>query len=180
MAVDTAGPRPARCGVRRHRRLHLDAARSSTETELVSWIEGFEGRGSEIVVDHGGRIIKNIGDEVLFVADDVPRRRRAGATDDPLGADPDDDFPEVRAGLAHGEVVSRLATSSARRSTSPPGSPTWPGPAAVLVDQGRPRALSDLDEEHARSSVPTAATYVGQGLLAAAVVGAATRGPARD
>ena len=37
--------------------------------ELVDWIEGFEDVASGIVLDHGGRIVKNIGDAVLFVAD---------------------------------------------------------------------------------------------------------------
>ena len=37
----------------------------------MQWIEYFEAECSGLVVDHGGRVIKNIGDEVLFVADDA-------------------------------------------------------------------------------------------------------------
>ena len=42
-----------------------------SDVELVSWIEYFEAECSAVVNDHGGRVIKNIGDEVLFVADDL-------------------------------------------------------------------------------------------------------------
>ena len=36
-----------------------------TESELVGWIEDFESQATAIVSDHGGRIIKSIGDAVL-------------------------------------------------------------------------------------------------------------------
>ncbi len=106
------------------------------EAELVAWLEHFEDAATGLVVDRGGRIIKTIGDEVLFVAD-----RAADAADAALemtarGADADDPFPAVRAGLAYGEVVSRLGdvfgatVNVAARLTS------VARPGAVLVDQG--------------------------------------------
>ncbi|MCB0894166.1 MAG: adenylate/guanylate cyclase domain-containing protein [Nocardioides sp.] len=106
------------------------------ERELVSWLEHFESEATGLVVDHGGRIIKTIGDEVLFVAD-----RAADAAETALllterGADHDDPFPEVRAGLAHGAVVSRLGdvfgptVNIAARLTS------VARPGTVLVDLG--------------------------------------------
>jgi adenylate cyclase len=115
------------------------------EADLVSWIEYFEAESTGLVVDHGGRIIKNIGDEVLFVSEDV-----AGAADTALtmvarGADPDDQFPEVRAGLAYGDVVSRLGdvfgptVNIAARLTS------IARPGSVLTDDGAHEAL-DRDD----------------------------------
>ena len=80
-------------------------SRSWPSTELVRWIEYFEAECSGLVVDHGGRVIKNIGDEVLFVADDVAEAADAALDLTARGADADDDFPEVRAGLAYGDVV---------------------------------------------------------------------------
>jgi adenylate cyclase len=117
-----------------------------TDAQLVEWIEHFEAECSGIVVDHGGRVIKNIGDEVLFVADDV-----AAAADTCLlmaarGSDEEDSFPEVRAGLAHGEVVSRLGdvfgptVNIASRLTS------LARPGTVLVDDGAHEALDGDDE----------------------------------
>jgi len=41
----------------------------------------FEGRAIESAADHGGRVVKTIGDEVMFVAPDV-----LGGFDDPVAA----------------------------------------------------------------------------------------------
>ncbi len=112
------------------------------DSELVRWIEYFEAECSGLVVDHGGRVIKNIGDEVLFVADDVAEAADAALTMTARGADSDDDFPEVRAGLAYGDVVSRLGdvfgptVNIAARLTS------VARPGTVLIDRGAHDALT--------------------------------------
>lgn len=118
-----------------------------TESELVAWIEHFEDACSGTVVDHGGRIIKNIGDEVLFVADSVADAAEAALLMTARGADPDDEFPEVRAGLAYGEVVSRLGdvfgptVNIASRLTD------VARPCSVLVDAGAHEELTGLTSE---------------------------------
>jgi adenylate cyclase len=120
-----------------------------SETELVQWLEYFETEASRLAVEMGGRIIKNIGDEVLLVAEDV-----SVATDLALeltrrGADDDDRFPAVRAGIAYGEVVSRLGdvygpvVNIASRLTS------VARPGTVLVDGGAYEALSGLVHDEA-------------------------------
>jgi adenylate cyclase len=38
--------------------------------ELAAFVQGFEARVRDVVGEHGGRIVKTIGDGVLFVADD--------------------------------------------------------------------------------------------------------------
>jgi adenylate cyclase len=119
------------------------------EGQLVQWIEYFEAECSGLVVDHGGRVIKNIGDEVLFVAEDVAGAADAALTMTARGADPDDEFPEVRAGLAYGDVVSRLGdvfgptVNIASRLTS------IARPCSVLIDRGAHDALTGdtTDEE---------------------------------
>jgi adenylate cyclase len=118
-----------------------------TQVELVSWIEYFEAECSGLVVDHGGRVIKNIGDEVLFVADDLEGAARAALTMTARGADEEDDFPQVRAGMAYGDVVSRLGdvfgptVNIASRLTS------IARPGSVLVDQGAHDALTGEGDE---------------------------------
>ena len=119
------------------------------DTELVQWIEYFEAECSGLVVDHGGRVIKNIGDEVLFVVDDVARAADAALIMTARGSDPDDGFPEVRAGLAYGEVVLRLGdvfgptVNIASRLTS------IARPGAVLIDRGAHDALTgDTEDAH--------------------------------
>lgn len=118
------------------------------DEELVSWVEGFEDAATGAVIDRGGRVIKNIGDEVLFVADDVRAAAEVALLLTARGADPDDDFPEVRAGLAYGEVVARLGdvfgpvVNIAARLTS------VARPGTVLVDRGVHDAL-DGDPSYA-------------------------------
>ncbi|QBX55377.1 adenylate/guanylate cyclase domain-containing protein [Nocardioides seonyuensis] len=117
------------------------------EHELVTWIENFERETTATVVDHGGRVIKTIGDEVLFTVDDP-----AAAVDVALeltrrGADDDDLFPQVRAGIAYGPVVRRLGdvygstVNVAARLTS------VARPGAVVVDHGTHDAMVDETED---------------------------------
>ena len=113
-------------------------SRSLSRTELTHLIDEFESRALEIVSEHGGRIIKTIGDEILFVADDAAGIARIGLE---LIEEPEhkDDFPELRVGLAWGPALSRLGDvlgpvvniASRLTSTSRPG--------RVLVD----KALAD-------------------------------------
>ncbi|MBJ7356587.1 MAG: adenylate/guanylate cyclase domain-containing protein [Nocardioides sp.] len=116
-----------------------------TDAELVTWIEFFEAECSAVVQDHGGRVIKNIGDEVLFVADDPAAAAEAALVLTTRGGDDDHDFPSVRAGLAYGEVVARLGdvlgptVNIASRLTS------IARPGSVLVDDGAHDRLSSED-----------------------------------
>jgi adenylate cyclase len=102
------------------------------EGELVGWLEHFEAEATGLVVDHGGRIIKTIGDEVLFVAD----RAEDAAETALLMTGREEPFPEVRVGLAYGDVVSRLGdvfgstVNVASRLTG------VARPGTVLVDRG--------------------------------------------
>ena len=85
-------------------------------------VERFEATATGVVVDHGGRIIKTIGDEILFVADDPAAAAEIALLLTERGDDPDDPFPQVRAGAGVRRRWSAgSATCSARRSTSPPG-----------------------------------------------------------
>lgn len=76
--------------------------------ELVDWIEGFERETAGVVTDHHGRVIKTIGDEVLFTADDPVEAVAIALHLTARGEDPEDPFPQVRAGVACGTVVRRL------------------------------------------------------------------------
>jgi adenylate cyclase len=72
--------------------------------ELSDFIGQFESRAFRLAVDHGGRIIKHIGDEVMFAAiDPVAACRLALA----LMAEFVGDGIQPRAGLAYGDVVAR-------------------------------------------------------------------------
>ncbi|TMR00822.1 adenylate/guanylate cyclase domain-containing protein [Actinomadura soli] len=74
---------------------------------LAAFIERFESTAAEIVAEQGGRIVKTLGDEVLFVASDPRSAAEIGLrVAERFNEDPD--FPKVRVGLAYGEVIQRL------------------------------------------------------------------------
>ena len=131
-------------------------SRSLSQKELGRLVDHFEARALEIIGEHDGRIVKTIGDEILFVADDPESVARIGLelVEERLR---DEDFPELRVGLAWGPALARLGdvlgpvvnVASRLTSTSRPG--------RVLVD----RALAEeLAGQRALQAAPAAA-YVG-------------------
>ena len=117
-------------------------SRSLDGAELVEWVDRFEHDTTTLVVDHGGQVIKTIGDEVLFTVADPAAAVEIALTLTARGDDADDPFPAVRAGIAHGAVVRRLGdvfgstVNAASRLTSAAR------PGSVLVDAGVHDALT--------------------------------------
>ncbi|HEY0888509.1 MAG TPA: adenylate/guanylate cyclase domain-containing protein [Nocardioides sp.] len=113
-----------------------------SEQELVGWVEEFEARCTGLVVDHGGRLIKTLGDAVLFVCDDPVGAAEVALAATERGADPEDSFPAVRAGLAYGDVVARLGDVFGPTVNIASRLTTIAKPGAVLVDEGAAEALT--------------------------------------
>jgi adenylate cyclase len=117
-------------------------SKNLTDHELVDWVEHFEDETTRAVVEVGGRVIKTIGDEILFVTDDARAAAEIGLAMTERGADEEDRYPQVRAGIAYGEVVSRLGdvygptVNLASRLTS------VARPGTVLVDRRAYEVLS--------------------------------------
>ena len=127
---------------------YTSQSKNLTEAELVDLVEIFEDETTRAVVAVGGRVIKTIGDEVLYVADS-PRaagRGRAGAH---------------RARRGRGRRASRgsgpasptaTVTTPARRRVRPDRQHRLaahlrsPGPARVLVDRGAFDVLTGQDQ----------------------------------
>ena len=111
----------------------------------------------------GGRVVKTLGDEVLFVTDDAasaPSRWRSTRVE---AHEDDDELPSVRAGVAHGPVLVRLGdvfgtpVNLASRLTDEAR------PGTVLVDTVAAAALA-----RRAYAVRRAAPPVGPGLPGAA------------
>lgn len=95
-------------------------SRSLDAEELGALIETFESVTASLINEHRGRVIKTIGDEVMFVVDEplaaaelglalVEAQRDSGSGGGSGGAsDGEDEFPELRVGLAHGPVLTKL------------------------------------------------------------------------
>lgn len=124
------------------------------ETGLVDWLEAFEDRASRVALDHGGRVIKTIGDEILIVAGTAHDAAAIAWELTRRGADPDDPFPAVRAGVAWGAVVARLGdvygptVNIASRLTS------HARPGSVLLDRGAHDVLCPDHAEELTGSSP--------------------------
>jgi adenylate cyclase len=82
-------------------------SRGLTEADLSAFLESFESDASAIVAEHGGRVIKTVGDELMFVADAPAAVARIGLDlADRLSTL--DDRPDLHIGLAYGPVLHRL------------------------------------------------------------------------
>lgn len=109
---------------------------------LAELLETFESRTTLLLAEHGGQLVKTLGDEVLFICDDV-----TAAAEVALGlldAYADEDDPtELRIGLACGDVLSRLGdvygepVNIASRLTS------LARPGSVLIDRFVAGELAD-------------------------------------
>ena len=77
------------------------------EDQLADMVEEFESSCSDLVAARGGRVIKTLGDSVLFIAD-TPTMAVDIASDIVERVGGDDQLPDVHVGLATGAVAMRL------------------------------------------------------------------------
>ncbi|MGH3158978.1 MAG: adenylate/guanylate cyclase domain-containing protein, partial [Streptosporangiaceae bacterium] len=109
--------------------------------ELGRLLESFEENASQTVVSHRGRVVKSLGDEVLFVADTASDAAEIGVRLAAWGRELRD-LPQLRVGIALGQVLTRLgdvygpAVNVASRLTS------LAKPGTVLVDKELAQALA--------------------------------------
>jgi adenylate cyclase len=117
-------------------------SRESDAAQLQRMLERFERETSLRVTACGGRVVKTLGDAVLFVADDVVGAAEV-ALETVAAHEADESLPEVRAGVAMGPVLTRLGdvfgdpVNLASRLTDEAR------PSSVLVDRAVAEALAD-------------------------------------
>ena len=123
------------------------------EDELGELVERFEGVAADVVAGCGGRVVKTVGDEVMFTADDAATGAEVAVSlSERIGAD--DDLPELRVGVAYGTLLSRLGdvygepVNIASRLTSAAR------PGSVLVDRELATALEGDDRWRLRRVPP--------------------------
>ena len=80
----------------------------------------------DVVVENGGRVIKNLGDEILFVIED-PVSAAEAALQLIDSFDADDALPPIHAGLAFGPVLYRGGDVYGPVVNLGAGCPAWPG-----------------------------------------------------
>ena len=82
-------------------------SRRLPEDQLARLVHRFEAVSSDIVAAAGGRLVKSVGDEVLFVTTTADQAADIAVRLHEIHED-DDGVPEMRIGIATGQVVSRM------------------------------------------------------------------------
>ncbi|GFH35962.1 adenylate/guanylate cyclase domain-containing protein [Streptomyces pacificus] len=77
------------------------------EEELGELVEAFETTCADLVAAHGGRLIKTLGDEVLFAADDAGTAAEIAMRLIETLAN-DETMPALRVGISFGTVTTRM------------------------------------------------------------------------
>ena len=105
-------------------------------------VQRFEGLAADVVTIGGGRVVKTVGDEVLFTADDpVAAAVIALSISERMAVD--DVVPDVRIGISHGPVLRSLGdvygptVNLASRLTA------LAQPGTVITDPRTGQALQD-------------------------------------
>jgi adenylate cyclase len=127
--------------------------RSADETQLAEVIERFEDCASSIIAEAGGRVIKTVGDEVMFAADSAAQAAEIGVR---LAEEvtKTEALPDVRVGVAFGPVLPRLGdvfgepVNLASRLTS------IARPGSVLIDRELAEAIDGDDRWQVRRVPP--------------------------
>jgi adenylate cyclase len=116
--------------------------RALTQEQLAALVEGFEGSALAIVTAHNGRIIKTIGDEILFAAD-TPHDAAHIALELVEGHLADENFPQLRVGVAWGPVLNRLGDVFGPTVNLASRLTTVARPGRVLVDKELAEAIEE-------------------------------------
>jgi adenylate cyclase len=112
-------------------------SRELEEWELAELVEGFESRASDVVASHGARLVKTLGDEVLFTAP-TPAQAAAIALD--LA-----DSLELRIGMAYGPVLPMMGDVFGTTVNLAARLTAIARPGSILVDSVLAEGLEGFD-----------------------------------
>lgn len=125
------------------------------ERELASLVERFGRRSADVIAGAGGRLVKTVGDEVLFVADDPAEAALIGLElAETMAEDPV--LPDVRVGIATGQVLTRMGDVFGKTVNLASRLTALAAPGTVLVDRDTADGLAGnhdfaLDPERTRA-----------------------------
>jgi adenylate cyclase len=129
-----------------------------TEADLAELLETFEATTADMITERGGRVVKLIGDAVLFVFDEPePAARLALDLVDSFGGDQ----PDLRVGLTHGSVLSRLGDLFGPPVNLASRLVSYARPGSVLVDQLFVDRIGEVEDLRFRSIRPRALKGIG-------------------
>lgn len=126
-------------------------SRHASESDLANLLELFESVATDAVGAHGGRVVKLIGDAVLFTADDPVDGARIAC--DLLGSWPAAQ-PPLRAGVASGPILRRLGDIFGPTVNVASRLTTLGDPGQIRVDEATSDALEASSEFRLAEQAP--------------------------
>jgi len=117
-------------------------SRQLEEDELAQLVDRFESRSADVVTASGGRVVKTLGDSVLFVAD-APELAAETALQLIETHAVEKAVPPLRVGLAVGSVVSRMGDVFGTTVNLASRLTAMVPPDRILVDPAMADALAD-------------------------------------
>lgn len=127
--------------------------RNVDEDELARVVGGFESVAFDVIAEHGGRVVKTVGDEVMFTVEE-PAVGAEIALRLMEAVEAEENLPGLRVGLACGTVLARLGdvygepVNLAARLTS------VARPDSILVDREMAAAIEEDDRYRLRRVPP--------------------------
>ncbi|MEV1168973.1 adenylate/guanylate cyclase domain-containing protein [Nonomuraea sp. NPDC049784] len=118
-------------------------ARELDEKELAELVEGFEARASDVVTSHGARLVKTLGDEVLFTA---PTAVQAAE----IALDLVESGVELRIGMAYGPVLPTMGDVFGTTVNLAARLTAIARPGTILVDSSLAEGLDGFETHKIR------------------------------
>jgi adenylate cyclase len=136
-------------------------AQQVSDAELAEVVDQFERLAYDVVVAGGGRVIKMIGDEVMFVVDDpvFVAEIALGLADASRDAA---ELSDVRVGLACGPVIEREGDAFGATVNLASRATAIAYPGTVVVSPELREALADRPEFHFKSMRPRSLKHIGR------------------
>jgi len=128
-------------------------SRQLEDADLAALVEGFEAVSADVVASTGATLVKTVGDEILFVADDA-----GVAAETAMGLHAaharDPDVPQMRVGLASGPVLRRMGDVFGSTVNLASRLTALARPDTTLVDAASAAQLSTLPGMGLRQLAP--------------------------
>jgi adenylate cyclase len=135
-------------------------ARQLEDADLAVVVEGFESMSADVVAASGSTLIKTVGDEILFVADN-PATAASAVKELHSRASASPDVPELRIGMATGPVLRRMGDVFGSTVNLASRLTALARPGTTLIDASTARELADDPRVQLRQTAPRRVRGVG-------------------
>lgn len=135
-------------------------SRQLVDADLATLVEAFEASSADVVAATGAQLVKTVGDEILFIADDAKTAAQTAVRLHEVHRK-HPDVPELRIGLASGPVLRRMGDVFGATVNLASRLTALARPATTLVDAATARELGDDSGIVLRQQAPRRVRGVG-------------------